>query len=191
MKGDNVYQGSNWTAGYVPIIDADGNISGDSDITFSGDTLTATKVAGDGSALTNLPDKELDISLADHGYNGVIVRDIVAGENLALGDVAYQKASDSLWYKAKGDAYATVKNDLVLVPIAITSAATGVGILLGTFQDDSITYTAQNELWVSKATGGLITETQPTTPAFIRYVGKSETTHIIQFNGLVPTIVEI
>jgi hypothetical protein len=53
--GDNVYQGSNWTDGYVPIIDADGNLSGDSDLTFSGDTLTATKFAGDGSALTGLP----------------------------------------------------------------------------------------------------------------------------------------
>ncbi|MDD4877141.1 MAG: right-handed parallel beta-helix repeat-containing protein, partial [Dehalococcoidales bacterium] len=40
--GDNVYQGSNWTDGYVPIIDADGNLSGDADLTFSGSTLTAT-----------------------------------------------------------------------------------------------------------------------------------------------------
>jgi hypothetical protein len=53
--GDPVYQGSAFAAGGVPIAGADGSVATDTDLTFSGDTLTATKFAGDGAALTGLP----------------------------------------------------------------------------------------------------------------------------------------
>ena len=43
-SGDNVYQGPTFTSGGVPIVDADGTISTDTDLTFSGDTLTATGI---------------------------------------------------------------------------------------------------------------------------------------------------
>lgn len=43
------------TSGRVVISTTDGQLTDDSDLSFSGDTLTATKFAGDGSALTGLP----------------------------------------------------------------------------------------------------------------------------------------
>ena len=130
------------------------------------------------------------LTSADHTYWG-ITRNIVAGEALSRGQVAYQKAADAEWWLAKGDAYVTCKGILVLCVADIADTATGIGLVLGCLRDDTWAFTTQNELWVSKATGGLVTDTQPTTPAFVRNIGHAENTDTAFFNGYNTTIVEI
>ncbi|GAG85053.1 unnamed protein product, partial [marine sediment metagenome] len=130
------------------------------------------------------------LTTTDHTYWGV-TRNIVAGEALSRGEVVYQKAADSEWWLAKGDAYVTVSGVLCLVVADIADTATGIGLIVGGFRDDTVDYTAADEMWVSKATGGLIVDTQPGAAAFLRLVGHAENADTIFFNGLNTTIVEI
>ena len=93
-----------------------------------------------------------------------------AGENLVIGDVVYYK-SDSKWWKAKADAYATARGKAIATA-SISANATGTLLLKGVIRYDTWAWTAASEFWLSAATAGLLTHTQPsTTGNQIQYLG--------------------
>ena len=87
---------------------------------------------------------------SDHTYTGITTT-ATAGEALAFGDFVYYKFSDSKWWKADADTYATARCKAMAVA-TISADATGVLLLKGTVRDDTWNWTAA-DVWLSKTAG--------------------------------------
>ena len=117
----------------------------------------------------------------DHSYNGITIDSTAAGENLAIGDVAYLK-SDSLFWKMDADAEATTKGMCVMATETINAGTNGTYLLCGFIRDDSWTWTEGAELYVS-LTPGNPTSTRPSvTGDIVRIIGHAYASNIIFFN---------
>lgn len=104
-----------------------------------------------------------DISTAlgtNLSYQGTIETGTV-GENVAFGDVLYLKFSDGKWWKAKADAYATTPG-VRMALATINANASGVLLVKGNVRNDSWSL-ASSRTYLSAATAGAITTTQPST----------------------------
>ena len=127
----------------------------------------------------------------DHHWNG-ITRSCTCSTtaHIAIGEVAYMNAAGT-FDQAKGDAYATTAGQLVLATTAADhdGTTTFIGLLYGYFYDATFDLTIGGEVWISKATLGLITKTQPTTPAFLRCIGYGDDdVDTIFFNPSAPVV---
>lgn len=126
--------------------------------------------------------KNIDVSATlstNSSYSGIIETGTV-GENVVFGDVLYLKFSDGKWWKAKADAYATTPA-LRMAMASISANASGVLLIEGNVRYDSWSFTASN-VWLSAATAGAITTTQPsTTGNQIQYLGVAKTSTKMYF----------
>lgn len=103
-----------------------------------------------------------------------------AGENLVIGDFVYYKFSDGKYWKAKADAYTTARCTGITTA-SISANASGTILIRGTMRYDTWNWTAA-EIWLSAATGGAGTSTQPsTTGNQIQYLGLALTADVIFF----------
>ena len=93
-------------------------------------------------------------------YDGEVIEG-TAGENLTRGQVVYLK-SDGKYWKAKGDAAATMPAIGLVTNTTVATDATGLFLLRGLFRYSIWTFATPGEqLYVSGATAGLITSTKP------------------------------
>jgi len=102
------------------------------------------------------------------------------GEAVVFGDVLYLKFSDGKYWKAKADAYTTTPATRMALA---TIAANGSGNLLieGLVRYDSWSFASAN-VWLSAATAGAITTTQPaTTGNQIQKIGIAFSSTKLQF----------
>lgn len=102
------------------------------------------------------------------------------GEAVVFGDVLYLKFSDGKYWKANGSAYASTPATRMSLG---TIAANGTGNLLieGLVRYDSWSFAANN-VWLSAATAGAITTTQPaTTGNQIQKIGVAFASTRLQF----------
>lgn len=127
-------------------------------------------------------------AIADHAYSGIVAV-LTAGENLALGDIAYFKSDGKLW-KAKADANATMPC-IFLVVVAANANDPVTVLLRGFFRDDSAynwtvggqASAAAGLLYVSEATGGAITQTRPSASGnIVQILGFAYSADIIYFD---------
>ena len=129
-----------------------------------------------------LNQKNIDMSATlstNSSYSGLIESGTV-GETVAFGDVLYLKFSDGKWWKAKADAYATTPG-LRMAMASISANASGVLLIEGNVRYDSWSLADRN-VWLSAATAGAITTTQPsTTGNQIQYLGVAKTSTTIYF----------
>ena len=112
-------------------------------------------------------------------YSGII-ETITVGENVVFGDVLYLKFSDGKWWKAKADAYATTPvARMALATISANNA--GLSLIEGNVRYDSWSLAA-NKIYLSAATSGAVTTTQPaTTGNQIQVVGTAKTSTTMYF----------
>lgn len=113
----------------------------------------------------------------NHHYNG-LTRSCTCSTtaHIAIGDVCYMNNAGT-FDQAKADAYATATGQLVIATSAADhdGVTTFIGLLPGGyFYDTTQDFTIGGEVWISKATAGLMTKTQPATPAFLRCIGYGE-----------------
>lgn len=102
----------------------------------------------------------------------------VAAVALVSGDVCYQNSSGKM-DKADANALATISGPIYMCNATISLDAEGEFIQGGSFVTTGLT--AGNDYWVS-TTAGAITSTQPSTIGeFIRYVGRAESTTVLDF----------
>ena len=112
-------------------------------------------------------------------YSGIIESGTV-GENVVFGDVLYLKFSDGKWWKAKADAYATTPA-VRMAMASISANASGVLLIEGNVRYDSWSLATSN-VWLSAATAGAVTTTQPsTTGNQIQYLGVAKTSTKMYF----------
>ena len=148
------------------------------DNTFSWLNAADFKTAiGITTAATSL---DLTTSLsANQSYQGVTESGVV-GENVAFGDVLYLKFSDGKWWKAKADAYSTTPATRMSLA-TITANNTGTILIEGNVRFDSWSFAA-NKVYLSAATAGSITTTQPsTTGNQIQALGIAKTSTTMYF----------
>lgn len=126
--------------------------------------------------------KNIDVSATlstNSSYSGIIETGTV-GENVVFGDVLYLKFSDGKWWKAKADAYATTPA-LRMAMASISANSSGVLLIEGNVRYDSWSLAARN-VWLSAATAGAITTTQPsTTGNQIQFIGTAKTSTKLYF----------
>lgn len=154
-------------------------------LTLSNTTSVTLPTTGTLSTLAGtetLTNKLYDFSSAlgsNNTYSGIIEIGIV-GETVAFGDVLYLKFSDGKWWKAKADAYATTPA-VRMAMAAISANASGVLLIEGNVRYDSWSLAARN-VWLSAATAGAITTTQPsTTGNQIQFIGTAKTSTTMYF----------
>ena len=133
-----------------------------------------------GETLTN---KDYDITdplSTNLSYSGLIESGTV-GEAVAFGDVLYLKFSDGKWWKAKADTYATTPGARMAMA-AIAANASGLLLIQGNVRYDSWAF-ATNKVYLSEATSGAATTTQPsTTGNQIQVLGIAKTATTMFFN---------
>ena len=101
-----------------------------------------------------------------------------AGENLALGELAYLKSDGKFW-RTDADAAATTEGLLALATEDINAGDSGTFFLKGFFRDDSWTWTVAGVLYVSP-TVGTLTQTAPSTSGQqVRKVGYAYSADVI------------
>lgn len=102
------------------------------------------------------------------------------GESVVFGDVLYLKFSDGKYWKAKADAYTTTPATRMALA-TISADTTGNLLIEGLVRYDSWSFAANN-VWLSAATAGAITTTQPaTTGNQIQKIGIAFTSTKLQF----------
>lgn len=117
--------------------------------------------AGNTSTPTWSNNYKLDNSLStNQSYSGIIESGTV-GESVAFGDVLYLKFSDGKWWKANASGYTTTPAARMALA-AISANASGILLVEGYVRYDSWTLAA-NKAYLSAATSGAITTTQPST----------------------------
>jgi len=125
---------------------------------------------------------EIDGTLADDTATGII-RDIVAGETITIGEGLYLEA-DGKYNLAKANAEATMPCTCVAIA-NIANDATGKALFFGAMKDVGVFAGMTTEgamVYVSTATGGAFTETVPTTTAhIIQVVGEVKANNEIGF----------
>jgi len=103
-----------------------------------------------------------------------------AGESLVTGNVCYLK-SDGKYWKAKGDASATIKGKIVMCTATISANATGLFLVRGNYVTSGLT--TGSIYFISTSTSGAIVTTTPTTGNFIRVIGVAKSTTILDFDS--------
>lgn len=117
----------------------------------------------------------------DHTASGDIITG-TAGENLVFGNFCYLKSDGKFW-KAKADAVGTTKGMLVMALETISATATGSFLKKGFARDDTWNWTVAAEVWLSNATAGAATQTQPSTSNhFVRLLGYGKAGDYLEFN---------
>lgn len=176
------------TSGRVLIAGASGLLADDSDMTFSTDTLTITKIAA--YSLTGLmtlaanilygenTEIQLDAALSADGKYCGVTEVVTAGETIAFGDVVYLKAADSQWYLTDADADATA--GAVRVAIAVTSGTdnnTMTVLKSGKIRADANfpALTVGAPVYISTGAGDVQTAQPSATDDVIRIVGYGNT----------------
>lgn len=126
--------------------------------------------------------KNIDITAtlgSNQTYSGSIETGTV-GENVAFGDVLYLKFSDGKWWKAKADAYTTTPAVRMALG-TINANASGTLLIEGNVRYDTWNFTAA-KIYLSAATAGAITSTQPsTTGNQIQVIGIAKTATTLYF----------
>ena len=128
----------------------------------------------------------LSSSIANNSANGLMIQG-TAGEALGFDDLVYMKSDGKFW-KAQANSSTTMA--CIGMSMSSTGANGAVTVLLqGTFRSDALTFTvgsgypSSGFIWVSAATAGLATSTQPaTTGNQLQVVGYALTSHIGYFN---------
>lgn len=112
-------------------------------------------------------------------YTGLIESGTV-GENVVFGDVLYLKFSDGKWWKAKANSYTTTPAARMAMA-SISANASGVLLIEGNVRYDSWSFAA-NKVYLSAATYGAVTTTQPsTTGNQIQVIGIAKTSTTMYF----------
>lgn len=112
-------------------------------------------------------------------YSGLIESGTV-GENVVFGDVLYLKFSDGKWWKALATAYTTTPVARMAMA-SISANASGTLLIEGNVRNDSWALAA-NKVYLSAATSGAITTTQPaTTGNQIQVLGVAKTSTRMYF----------
>jgi hypothetical protein len=107
------------------------------------------------------------------------VRSVTAGENLILGNIAYLK-SDGKYWKAKGDALATIDSELVYVLGTINANNSGNVLFEGMIITTSLT--EGTKYYVSASTAGDSTTSAPSTEGqYIRQIMAAMSTTMLKF----------
>jgi hypothetical protein len=116
-------------------------------------------------------------SLSNGTWSGCYVN-MTAGENVTLGQVCYQNASDHKWYLAEGNSNSTI-GTLTMATETITGGSNGKFLTVGTIRNDAWGTLPGSNLYVSNATAG----------AFISLVpsGAGDQVQIIG-SGIMPDI---
>jgi uncharacterized cupin superfamily protein len=115
----------------------------------------------------------------DLSYSGMVESGTV-GEAVAFGDVLYLKFSDGKWWKAKADAYATTPAQRMALA-SISANASGTLLIEGNVRNDTWALAA-NKVYLSAATAGAMTTTQPsTTGNQIQTLGTAKTSTTLHF----------
>ncbi len=136
--------------------------------------------------------KAVDLTLGTNlDYTGQTAT-MTAGEALAFGDVCYLKDDGKLW-KAKGDDAATMPV-MAMAGEVMSAGDSAAFILPGSNQfvrNDAWSWTIGGSIYVSEATGGAMTQTQPDqTGEQVQYIGQAYTATVMIFNPQ-PLIIEI
>lgn len=115
----------------------------------------------------------------NNSYTGTYETAVV-GEAVVFGDVLYLKFSDGKYWKAKADAYATTPCTRMALG-TIAANASGDLLIEGLVRFDTWSFAAAN-VWLSAATAGAITTTQPsTTGNQIQKIGVAFASNKLQF----------
>ena len=133
-----------------------------------------------GNLIVNQKNIDVSVTLGSNStYSGIIETGTV-GENVVFGDVLYLKFSDGKWWKAKADAYATTPG-VRMAMASISANASGVLLIEGNVRYDSWSFAA-NKVYLSAATAGSATTTQPsTTGNQIQVLGIAKTSTTMYF----------
>jgi hypothetical protein len=127
-----------------------------------------------------------DTLSADGKYCVTLALDGVAGEEVDYGEVVYFK-TDSKWWLAKGDAEATVSPMTGLVITAGTSSADEAikVALIGEVRADAAfpSFTVGAPVFISAATGGILTTTELTTGQYQKAIGWAKTANVVVLTG--------
>ena len=164
------------SAGSITFLDS-GNVN------ISNLSGTGTRVVGvtsDGTLTSTTQLLNFDNSNQSNKYYSGIVETATVGENVSFGDVLYLKFSDGKWWKAKADAYATTPAARMALA-TISANSSGILLIEGNVRYDSWAFSA-NKIYLSEATAGTITSTQPSsTGNQIQVIGIAKTSTTIYF----------
>ena len=150
----------------------DGNIAARAKVDGS------TNITGDQTFLKNVI---LTNAPASNVNGSGICAIVTAGENLTVGQVVY-KYTDATLKLAKGDSASTCPA-IAMAMGSISSAATGQVLKQGFFRNDSWSWTIGGLIYLSAATGGLMTQTKPSaTGNQVQILGIAVSATVIYFN---------
>lgn len=128
-----------------------------------------------------------DALSADGKYCVTMALDGTAGEEVDFGEVVYFKAGDSKWWLAKGDAEATTSPMTGLVITAGTSSAEDPikVALMGEVRADAAfpALTVGAPVFISAATGGIVTTTELTTGQYQKAIGWAKDANTVVLTG--------
>ena len=121
---------------------------------------------------------QLGYPTSDHTYSSSECVSFTAGESLVFGDICYMKSDGKMW-KAKANV-ATTMPGIFLAVATISAEAAGLFVCSGIVRDDTWNFTVGVIVFVSAATGGLLTSTAPAVATnFVQPVGIALTADII------------
>lgn len=148
-------------------------------------TLPAFTAGGDIQLSENISIL-LDAALSADGKWSGLAETGTLGETVAFGEICYFKVADSKWWKAKADAAAT-SGGVKLAVCVVAGVANDVRtvMLIGKIRADSLypTLTVGAAVYLSAATAGQITNTQPSaTDQVIIILGFGNTGDELYFN---------
>jgi hypothetical protein len=126
---------------------------------------------------------------ANQTSTGLIVDDIVVGENVTFGDLCYLK-SDGKYWKADANAIATTAGPLLIALESITGDNAGRFLKRGYIRDDSWTFSPAVVLFVGAVAGGISATRLTAVGDCIRRIGYAYTSNIIIFEPS-ETIIEM
>jgi len=168
--GSNLFMLTNPSSITFPRFNADNTVSALNASDFKtelGITTTATSL----DLTTSLPSNQSYLGITESG---------TVGENVVFGDVLYLKFSDGKWWKAKADSYATTPA-MRMALASITANNSGTILIEGNVRYDSWSFAA-NKVYLSAATAGAATTTQPsTTGNQIQVLGIAKTSTKLYF----------
>lgn len=157
-----------WSVGTVTAVNS-GNGMNFSNFTTSGTVTLGTpsscSPSSSNAVTTNSHTHTVDLNMtaslsSNQTYLGTYENDVV-GENVAFGDVLYLKFSDGKWWKARADSYTTTPAARMALA-TITANNSGPLLIEGNVRNDSWSFAA-NKVYLSAATAGAMTTTQPST----------------------------
>lgn len=104
-----------------------------------------------------------------------------ANQTTSLGQVCFL-ASDGGYTLAQGDAYATTQGDIAIATASIASGSYGIFLEQGYICNSGWSFsTVGAPVYISSATAGLVTETEPSAGEYVRIIGYVASTTAIKF----------